>query len=179
MGTPKAAIDLCGRPLVEYPLAALAASGIEAAVVAKSATPLPPLDVPVWWEPDEPTHPLLGIVTALEQAGAPVVICGCDMPFVSPELLAYLARLDAALALPRSHGRLHPLLGRYEPALEGSFAQALEAREPLQETVARLGPVLLDEHELRRFGDPDRLLVNVNTPDDLTEAKGLLEPGSL
>src|SRR5439155_22198393 len=122
------------------------------------ATPLPALDVPVWWEPDEPTHPLLGIVTALAQAGSPVVICGCDMPFVAPELLAHLAGTDAALALPWSNGRLHPLLGRYEPALEGPLAKALEALEPVQKAVARLGPVLLNEQELQRFNNPNRSL---------------------
>jgi GTP:adenosylcobinamide-phosphate guanylyltransferase len=33
------------------------------------------------------------------------------------------------------------------------------------------------EHELRRFGDPERLLANVNTPDDLARAERLLAAG--
>ena len=43
---------------------------LEAVVVAKPETDLPPLDVPVWEEPEEPSHPLTGIVAALEQARA-------------------------------------------------------------------------------------------------------------
>ena len=175
MGAPKGGIELCGRPLIGYPLAAIAASGMQAVVVAKGATALPPLDVPVWLEPDEPTHPLLGIVSVLEQAGSPVVICGCDMPFVTPALLGHLARLEAPLAVPSVNGRLHPLIARYEPSLTEPLARALASREPLQVAVARLEPTLVDEEELRRFGDPERLLFNVNTPADLAEAERLLE----
>jgi molybdopterin-guanine dinucleotide biosynthesis protein A len=48
-------------------------AGLDAVAVAKAGTALPALDAPVWLEPDEPVHPLLGIVTALERAERPVV----------------------------------------------------------------------------------------------------------
>jgi len=69
-------------------------------IVAKRDTPLPPDAAPAWEEPDEPAHPLLGIVTALEQAdGRAVVVCACDLPFLSPALVARVAGLDAPLAI--------------------------------------------------------------------------------
>jgi GTP:adenosylcobinamide-phosphate guanylyltransferase len=37
---------------------------------------------------------------------------------------------------------------------------------------------VVEEAELRRFGDPARLLFNVNTPEDLAEAERLLAPRS-
>jgi len=70
LGGGKATVQLAGRALVEWPLAALAGARIEAMVVAKPDTDLPALKVPVLREPDEPRHPLLGIVTALRAAGA-------------------------------------------------------------------------------------------------------------
>ena len=83
MGAPKASVELAGEPLIERPLRAMREARLEAVVVAKPGTDLPPLDVPVWEEPEEPSHPLTGIVAALEQGGRPLVVCGCDLPFVS------------------------------------------------------------------------------------------------
>jgi len=64
MGAPKAGIELAGEPLIERPLRAMREARLEAVVVAKPGTALPPLDVPVWQEPEEPAHPLAGIVAA-------------------------------------------------------------------------------------------------------------------
>jgi molybdenum cofactor guanylyltransferase len=175
IGAPKATLELGGRPLISYPLAAMAAAGIEAVVVAKADTPLPPLDNEIWIEPPQPFHPLLGILTALERASGTAIVCGCDMPFVSAELLSQLAQTDAQLAVPRAGGRFHPLLARYQPSLVPSLAAALQQGDPLQEAVAAAGPVVLDEQELARFGDPQRLLFNVNTPADLERAREMLE----
>jgi molybdopterin-guanine dinucleotide biosynthesis protein A len=113
MGAPKPLAQLAGAPLIERPLAAARAAGLDAVVVAKAGTPLPP-GLRVWHEPDEPFHPLLGIVTALEYAGGPVVAIACDQPFVPAELLARLAAgPEAAVAL---QGRVEPFPARYEPA---------------------------------------------------------------
>ena len=68
MGAPKATLELGGRPLISYPLAAMADAGIETIVVAKPDTALPEMANEVWLEPQEPSHPLLGIVAALERA---------------------------------------------------------------------------------------------------------------
>jgi molybdopterin-guanine dinucleotide biosynthesis protein A len=177
-GLPKAAAELAGRPLLAYPLAAFSGASIRAVVVAKRESPLPDLDVDVLLEPDEPAHPLCGIVTALERAGGRAVLaCGCDMPFVTPELLTLVASSDGKLVVPRAGGRFHPLLARYDPALLDSLRGALVERRPLQSAVAALEPTVIDETELRTLGDPDRLFFNVNEPADLRRAELLLEEG--
>jgi molybdopterin-guanine dinucleotide biosynthesis protein A len=174
IGGPKARVELGGRALVDYPLAAFRAAGLETVVVAKPSTDLPALDVPVWTEPEEPSHPLAGIVAALSRGARPVVACGCDMPFVPPVLLELLASADDPLVVPLYHGRLHPLVARYVPSLVGRLEEALGERRPLQETVRELEPRVLDETELRRVGDPERLLFNVNTRADLARAEAML-----
>lgn len=176
LGEPKPTARLAGRALIEHPLGAVREAGLDAVVVAKQASELPELPVPVWREPDEPLHPLAGIVHALGRAERPIVAVGCDLPFVAPALAAWLADRPEPLVVPEVGGRLHPLLARYAPSLLDRLADALERRAPLQESVRALGPVVIGEGELERFGDPARITFNVNTPEDLKRAARLSGP---
>jgi molybdopterin-guanine dinucleotide biosynthesis protein A len=183
IGGSKAIVELCGTPLVWYPLRAVQAVLAEVVVVAKQGTALPPLPgVPIWIEPAEPRHPLAGIVHALEGAGAAsgleglareVLVSAADLPFLGPDLVERLARADARGApavVPRAGGRLQPLLARYGPAAYAPLAAALR-RDPLPsltDAVAALDPCVLDVEDERPF-------FNVNAPEDLLTAAGLLD----
>jgi molybdopterin-guanine dinucleotide biosynthesis protein A len=164
-------VELAGRPLISYPLAALGAAGIEAFVVAKADTDLPPLGVAIVSEPPEPTHPLVGILAALRHAGRPLIVLGCDFPFAPPALLRALAEAPEPLVVPAPGGDPQPLIARWSPELLPRLEDALADEEPLRRTVAALAPRLLDDTELARFGDPARAFFNVNTPADLREAE--------
>jgi molybdenum cofactor guanylyltransferase len=196
LGGAKSTAVLAGRPLISYPLGALAAAGLEAFVVAKPDTELrgrplarqaglkttateapgqrttaPALgDVEVIIEPTEPTHPLVGIIAALPHAGRPLVVLGCDFPFAPPALLRALAEAPEPLVVPAPGGEPQPLMARWSPELLPRLEDALEREEPLRRTVASLAPRLLDDTELARFGDPARIFFNVNTPADLHAA---------
>ena len=174
LGGSKASVRLAGRPLIAYPLAALAAAGLDPVVVAKPQTELPELGAEVLREAIATRHPLAGIVTALRQLEAPVVVCACDMPFVTAALAELLAGVDASLAVPEARGRTQPLLARYTPAVLGQLERALAAQEPLRGAVAGLKPRIVPERELVRLGDPARMLANVNTPSDLAAAEAEL-----
>jgi molybdopterin-guanine dinucleotide biosynthesis protein A len=160
MGGDKAARELAGRPLAAYPVAALGAVCERVAIVAKAGSQLPAVDgAERWDEPDEPRHPLTGIVHVLERAGAPVLVCAADMPFVTPEACAGL--VDAR-AIAHAGGRLQPLLGVYLP----EWLPALRAAEPdapLTRTVEALRPRLLEL--------PEDVVRSVDTPEDLRSAQ--------
>src|SRR3954468_5150136 len=160
MGADKPSRELAGRPLAAYPAAALGAVCERVAIVAKADTPLPPLDgVERWDEPDQPRHPLTGIVFALERAGEPVLVCAADMPFVTP---AACERLIHARALARPRARLQPLLGVYVP----EWLPALRAAEPdapLTRTVEALGPATLEL--------PEDVVRSIDTPEALRSAE--------
>jgi len=177
LGGAKAMVELGGRPLVQHALAAFEAAGIEPLVVAKPATELPPLRCAVLREPEQPRHPLTGIVAALREAGErPLVVLACDMPLAAPALLAELAAAPEPLVVPAPAGRLQPLQARYSAALLPALELALERQEPLRRSVESLSPRLLGDAELAPFGDPARLFLNVNDGLDLRRAAGLLEP---
>src|SRR5205807_1244140 len=93
MGGSKAVVNLDGRPLISYPLEAMWRALGNVAIVAKIDTELPSVaGVTVWIEPDEPRHPLVGVVHALGLAeGRPLVVCPVDLPFVSSGLIRKLA----------------------------------------------------------------------------------------
>ena len=66
------------------------------AVVCKRDTQLPDLPgTERWDEPDEPRHPLTGIVHALATAGGPVLVCAADMPFVTADACRTLVQAAA------------------------------------------------------------------------------------
>jgi molybdopterin-guanine dinucleotide biosynthesis protein A len=161
MGGAKTLAQLEGEPLIARPISAAVAAGLEVVVVAKAATPLPQLDVPVWREPDGPVHPLLGIVTALERAERPVLAIACDMPFLTSDLLARLAAGPEAAV--RVGDRAAPFPARYDPAHLPALRVALAREASLQATVAALAPALLE-------GVDDRVLANINTPEELANA---------
>lgn len=174
MGGSKATLRLNRRPLIAYPLDALWRALGRVTVVAKGDSELPPLPgVEVWIEPDEPRHPLTGIVHALRRAaGRPVVVCAVDLPLVSEEMIRALAFSDrgsAPAVVARAAGRLHPTLGCFRAAALEPLGAALgQPGRPLTEVIGELEPVLVDA------ADPDQLF-NVNTPADLLQAAAMLD----
>jgi molybdenum cofactor guanylyltransferase len=178
LGGEKASAELLGRPLISYPLEAAAAAGLETVVVAKPSTQLPALDVPILREPEEPRHPLCGVLAALDRQGdaAPgaVLALGCDMPFLEPGLLEWLARLDGA-ALLETADRLQPLPGLYPAESRDRIAEAIAESEPMGLTLTALRARRVRPDELERFGEPRRLLFNINEPEDLRYAALILE----
>jgi molybdopterin-guanine dinucleotide biosynthesis protein A len=172
MGGDKLIVQLDGRPLIGYVLAAMRAVLQDVAVIAKADTKLPNLPgVSLWIEPDEPVHPLLGIAEALGlSAGRPVLCCPGDMPLIKPALLARLATTapGRSPAVVAAHeGRLQPLVGCFWPAAVGLLASAARRGAPARDAVSALSPQAVE------VPDPMELF-NVNTPDDLLQASALL-----
>jgi molybdopterin-guanine dinucleotide biosynthesis protein A len=158
MGRAKAVVPLGGRALVCWPLAAAARAGLEAVVVAKPGSELPELGVPVWHEREGISHPLAGLVCALERAGGPVVALACDMPFVTAELVARLAAAPGTATAAADQ----PFPGRYDPSALPVLRGALDREAPVREALAALGPVEI----AAGAGE----LAGINTPEELAAA---------
>jgi molybdopterin-guanine dinucleotide biosynthesis protein A len=166
----KPAATLAGRPLISYPVAALREVCERVAVVCKRGTKLPDLDgTERWEEPDEPRHPLTGIVHALEHAdGEAVLVCAADMPFVTADACrSLLAAPQKSLAvLAAADGILQPTFGVYAPGALDTLHEA-EPDASLTSTVEKLEPT--------RVAFPMKLVQSINTPAELEQAERALD----
>jgi molybdenum cofactor guanylyltransferase len=176
MGTPKALVEVAGRPMVSRIVSTVGSAGLEPLVVAKPDSPLPRLDCRVLAEPAEPRHPLTGLIAALHtSAGRGVVAIACDMPLVPAKLLTWLAQIEEKIAVCEVDGRLEPLLGRYSPAAASALASRLDEGAAMRDAVDALDPYVVTEDKIARFGDPKSIVFNVNEPGDVERAEGLLK----
>jgi molybdopterin-guanine dinucleotide biosynthesis protein A len=172
-GSAKSAALLAGRPLIEYPIAAMREAGLPVIVVAKADNDLAQLigETPLLLEPDEPRHPLRGIVSALEHVGGAIVVCACDMPFVSASVVGMLARLDDPVAVAAVGGMPQPMLGRYDQSVLPLLRAALEGEHSVRRSLSDAGARLLGPEELAPYGDPEWLAFDVDTQEELERAE--------
>lgn len=160
-GVSKAMAELEGRPLAAHVTEVLGLACDPVVIACKPDTELPKLEgVERWDEPDEPRHPLTGIIHALERADGPVLVCAVDMPWITEDACRSL--LEAApggkAAVAIAKGEMCPVFGVFAPAaLELLRAAAPDA--PLRETVAALDPI--------RVALPPPILLSVNSLEDL------------
>ena len=175
IGGAKATAQLDGQALISYPLAAALGALGSVAVVAKDGVELPQLDqrVELWIEPDEPRHPVAGVIEALRRArGSAVLAIACDLPLLTSEVLALIASADAegsVAVLASAAGRPQPLLARYEPAaLE--LLLSFDTDGPMTEQVMALMPTLVEV--------PAEASFNVNDLEQLKEVSRRLRSSS-
>ena len=175
IGGAKATAQLDGHALIRYPLAAALGALSSVAVVAKDGVELPQLDerVELWIEPDEPRHPVVGVIEALRRAeGRAVLIIACDLPLLTSDVVALIASADAegsVAVLASAAGRPQPLLARYEPAaLE--LLLGFDTDGPMTEQVMALLPTLVEV--------PAEASFNVNDLEQLKEVSRRLRSSS-
>lgn len=173
----KGLLPVGGMPIVERVVRAARAVVGDVVVVGESCLPRG-LNVPVVADETPgggPAHGLWVGLRALEQPVAALV--AWDMPFVTAELLGYLVEAletgqDNQAAVPRLGGRPQPLCAAYRK----SCIQVLETMQrgvnvAMSDLLARIRVNWVDAQEFARFGDPEKLLFNVNTRQDLELAR--------
>jgi len=130
--------------------------------------------------------PLGGIITALlhrRESGSVAgwnLIVSCDMPFLTPEWLAFLltraSASDAQALVPQSaHGR-EPLCACWRTSCVMEIQSAFEGgMRRVNDALKLLRTEVLDEADWKRFDSAGRLFWNMNTAADYREAQGIME----
>lgn len=171
-GAPKALAEVDGRRLVDRVHDALAAVVDEVVMVANDPEIRAAVALPARADVRPRAGPLGGLLTALlwarevERPG--VLAVACDMPFVTPALLALLldARGGADVVVPESDGPrgVEPLCAYYGVACIPAIEQCIDAgdlRVVGFHDAVRV--VRVPRGSIAGIGDPDRLFLNVNT----------------
>jgi molybdopterin-guanine dinucleotide biosynthesis protein A len=120
--------------------------------------------------------PLGGLDAALAAADDAVLAIACDMPNLDPALLLHLIDqlADADAVVPRTERGYHPLCAVYAQSCRPAVAGQLQRGQlRMTDLLATLRLRVVDTDELSRFGDPDRLLANVNSQADLDAVESL------
>ena len=180
-GAPKALAEVGGRRIIDRVLEAIAEAVRDVVLIANEPAVFGDVELPA--RPDRITGmgPLAGIETALRWAmemGRPgALVVACDMPFVSAPLLREIVGRATAgganAVIPESTGRrrIEPLCAWYSVRGLGAVERALASGErSLVALAASVRAERIALADVRRFGDPDVIFLNVNTPGDLQRA---------
>ena len=127
--------------------------------------------------------PLAGIEAGLlATRHRAVFVAAGDMPFLNGDLVGHLLGLlydRVPAVVPDLVDGLHPLCAAYGREVRTSVSATLDQGErSVRELLRGLpGVRYVREDELRCFGDPNLLLMNVNSPEDLTRARAAFQEG--
>jgi molybdopterin-guanine dinucleotide biosynthesis protein A len=120
-----------------------------------------------------------GIYSGLSaSATRDILAVGCDMPFLNPRVIAYLMSQTPGfdVVMPRHHSLLEPLHSIYSKTCLPFIEDLLrERRLRIRELLPLVRVRYVDESELTPWDPDHRSFRNINTPQDLAEARALLE----
>ncbi len=175
MGVDKSALDFYGKPQVQFCWELLQGILERVWVSTRKGAPGEKIfeGLPRIEDAYEDIGPMSGVVSAMEQEPeAAWFVLACDLPFINEQAVRELidgrdpARV--ATAFMASDGFFEPLCAVYEPHIAPLLKERLEARRYSLRDV-------LNDADVRMVCPPeDRILTNVNTPQELEEARARL-----
>ena len=167
MGRDKAMIVVDGKTLAVRAAGALAAVAAPCIEVGPGVSGLPAVQ-------EEPAGggPLAAVAAGASamEAGLATLVVACDLPWLSSDVLRWLASHPAAgSVVPLWEARPQPLCARWSPAaLATAIALVGEGARSMQALLHRADAVLVEppEHLARALAD-------VDTPEQLAEVPGV------
>jgi len=177
-GQPKALIELGGRPIIERVLEALAPAVDDVLIVTNTPELYAFLGLPMVGDVYPEHGSLGGIYTGLKAAAGQVAFTvACDMPFLHPEVVRLVvARAgEGDVVIPRVGSQLETMHAAYAKACLPRIEERLIAGQlRIVGFFERVRVVEITEADIARFRDPQVAFMNVNTPDELARARGLV-----
>ena len=182
MGRDKALLSFLGQPLIQRIVTRLSPLATELIVTTNQPEAYSFLKVPLFQDERPGRGALGGLFTALQHAKQPLVaVVACDMPFASPALLAFQARLiqDEAVdivipCMPDGYEPLHAVYRR-ETCLQAVEWALDNDQWKLISWFPRVRVRALSPQECQLHDRLGLAFANVNTPQELAEAELLAQ----
>ena len=177
MGRDKAFVELGGEALIELVIERSADLGqAETILIANRPDAYRHLGLPMFNDALPDKGSLGGIYTALLKAQSPaVLVLACDMPFISRELLRHMVRLideTIDIVVPRVEGYPQGMHAIYrQTCIKPIAAQLAADRLKIIRFYDQMRVRYLDEPDYAEFDPDGRSFANLNTPDELEQAR--------
>jgi len=178
LGQNKALQIIQGKSLIQRVVDRLATLSKEIIVVTAHGEAIP-CSSPVRMKTVADIYPgkgsLGGIYSGLVASSNPrATVVGCDMPFLSVGLLAYMIQICSIfdVVIPRIEDKLEPLCAVYSKICLVPIKELLEQNElKISRLLSTVNVNYVRKDEIERF-DPEHLsFFNVNSQDDLEKAR--------
>lgn len=180
MGRDKALIEIGGRPMLARVIERIRPLFEDLSVIGGDSGKYGSFGVPVHGDMRPGCGSLGGMYTALATAASPVVFCAaCDMPFLSPDLVAFLLEVmgesECQAVLPDIGGEAEPLCAVYSRSILPVIERDLDTGVlRIKNTLSSLRVRTVEADEMRPY-DPELLtFFNINTPEDLERARRMI-----
>lgn len=176
MGTDKSFVQFNGRPMIEVVIDAVAGLGDETLLITNKPADYTHLNLPMVGDVYPDHGSLGGIFTAVHAASHPhTLVVACDMPWLNRPLLEYMITLreTADVVVPRWEKYPEPLHAIYSKVCLAPIEEKLKAQ--LLKITGFFGQVsvrFVERDEIERFDKDGRSFANINSPEDLEEARG-------
>jgi molybdopterin-guanine dinucleotide biosynthesis protein A len=174
-GSNKALALLQGKPLIQHVTDTVASIFNDCLLVTNTPEQYDFLNIPMIRDQYQDMGPLAGIHAALRHTGKSwIFVVGCDMPGVTPDLVAFLCSLvdeDFEAVIPWLKTGAEPLCGLYHKTALAKIEQYLKGgKAQVKEILANLSVRKIREQELLKITGDLQVFYNVNREQDL---KGL------
>lgn len=182
-GSPKALLNVDGQPLLDRTAETIANALPETRITLVASTPEQFLglgtNLPFIFDLHPDRGPMGGLHAALAYARTEwIFVTACDYPFISVDLLKYLAGLidgtfDAVVPT-QPDGRLQPLCAFYrtKPCLKAveEFLTNNRPTPPLRAIFEHVRPRVVQFDEIAHLPNSKNFFLNINTPSNLNVA---------
>jgi len=174
MGRDKATLALGEHSLLQRVVAIV--QPLFPQVLVSVRQPRPDIELPQICDTQPNAGPLAGLCAALEKSTTPWIFAvATDMPFVQAALIEHLAlrRADFQAVVPVVAGHPQPLAAFYAVGALAVIQDLLagDGKRSLRAALERLNVCYVDESELRAADPGLRSFFDLDTPEDLAQAR--------
>lgn len=181
MGKDKARLKLDGRLMILQGIARKLLTISDEVIVSTDGRRYDDLNVGVKWVDD--VYPgvgcLGGIYSGLKEASSDyALVVACDMPFLNLELLRYMISLprDYDILAPRLGDKIEPLHAIYSKSCLQPTKRLLEAgHRKIVDLFGKVRVRYLSQEVIERYDPEHRSFFNINSPNELSEARAIIE----